>query len=255
MSVQLVSGSNLNISKQEAKEKAQAFVALDDYQLQRLARVSSYNPKEAKSDRNKMALLIGATPFVHSVIDGSIKGDSLGSKAMIAGKTGAGWAVALGVLGVYGSLKHLVNKHNPSLANFEAQNPLVSFVADMGMFVVGTFFAHKAIGKVLSHSPSISNKIGEYSVRAHDALNKTSLNTKILPKISEGLAKFKTSMPKLAGAGNYMLRNSIWILFGSTIALSMAQRAKSNSKVENNYQKLKEIQLQTAQYLDNNPNI
>lgn len=255
MPIQSVNGSNASMSKQDARAKAQAFVAMNDSQLNSLARISSYNHKDAQSQRNQMALLLGATPIIHSLTEGAIRGDCLGSKALIASKVGAGWAVALGVLGVFSSLKNVINKHNPSLANFEAQNPVMSFVADIGVFLGGTFLAHMGISKALKHAPSITEKINEYSARVYHALNKTSLNNKTLPKISEQLAKFKNSMPKLAGAGKFVMKNSIWFLFGSTIALSMAHRAKNDNKVEQNYQKLKEIQLQTAQYLDKNTEI
>lgn len=271
MSVQAITSSNTIINQQDARDKAQAFVNLDDHQIRTLARASSYDEKEAQHQRRIATGLLWAVPIVDSLSSGILKkvdnhanefGEvthstraTLGSKLGAVGKTAAFWTALAAGIKLYDFTKKAIGEKVPGVKKFEQQNSGLSFLVDLGVIYAGYYFGRLGFEKLKGNPPKFIEPIKKQISKVKELIDNSSLNTKTLPWLSQHTEELKLKMPKTAGVAKFVLKHSIWITLGTMVGLGIAQLVRNSNKVEKNYKKLKEIQLETAKALDKSSNI
>lgn len=267
MQVKSVENTNSNIGFRSKKriEEATAFVNMDDSQLQFLAYTGTLDKNKEKKRRNSLTRTFYALPVVDTIASGILAKRVYENKAGIkrvgktllstrvkaAGITAGIWGLALTGIGMYNVIKRSIVSHSETLQNFERNNPVTSFLLDVGAIFGGLALGGVGIAKFMKKHPEKVVNLNKKANKVLAKLDKTKLNKEILPSISKGVAKVAQKAPWAIKAGKFALVNSIWAILGVAL-LKMAKYAKDDRKeAEQNYQILKNKQLGTAKYLVN----
>ena len=257
MQVQSVANNRASVkfSADPNTERAKAFVNMKDSQLKTLAYVTAHDKKTEKRTRKSITSTLYALPIAASLSSGILTKGELGTKAIATAKSAGSWGFALLTLGVFNAAKNAVVSRSEKLQNFEQNNPIVSTLADVGLFLgalsLGNKGAKRVAAKVFEKAPNFVAKMFTKLENAEKAINKTILNTKFLPSIKNNIAKLENKAPWAVHAGTAVVANSVLILFlaGLIRGNSDAKQAKKN--VEQNYKALKTAQFETARHLTN----
>lgn len=259
-------------SKNKNIEGASAFVNMDDSQVKELAYVMSYEQQHHKKKRhhNSLNSLFYAIPVVDTLAAGilalktsrvtpsqaaELRKVPMSSRLAATGLAAGGWAVALGVIGAYNIVKKAFISNSKSAQHFQKNNPVESFIVDMGVIFAGFIAASKGIGKLIKHFPKAAGEFEAKAVNVLEKADKSSFNNKILPKLAKGAENFAKRMPAAAKASRYVLANSVWILFGLGL-LKMGhdqnkERKNFEKNVHKNFKEIKKAQLEVAKHLNN----
>ena len=270
MSVQAISAVPLNADskinpKSDAQAEAQAFVSLNNSQLKTLAQMKSYNKKEREQQRKTLAGLFLAIPVVDiarrgimqkvsividkkGVIQGLVK-SPLSAKVASSARSALFWGGSLAVVGALNALKNKAESKSPALKDFDRNNPVLSLLGDMMICFATLLLGYKGIGKILEKSPKTVNKIVEKIINVSAKIDKTKLNTEVLPKLSKKFESFEEKFPSISSALNFTLDNALFFMLGGIVTTGFVQSVKNHDKVEKNYQELKDLQLAMAKSL------
>lgn len=287
--------SNVNFqSKNKNIEGASAFVNMNDDQIKDMAYIMSYEQRrhQKKHNNNSLNSMFYAIPVVDTIASAilvsksqfaqkhcinlrnhdrlqspsdveslfhNLQNANLKNRMKAAGSTAKGWVLALGVIGVYNLAKKAIVSHSESMQHFQKDNPVASFIVDMGVIIAGFVAGAKGLARLENKFPKTVKEFDTKSNKILSKLNKTKLNTKALPKMIEGFEKFSERMPRVANATRFALRNSVWILFGLGLVQMGRHQNKERKKIEKgfkkdvkrNYKELKKAQFETAKHLSN----
>lgn len=282
------SGVNFQ-SKNNKVESASAFVNMNDAQVKELAYVMSYEQqRHKKKHHNALNSMFYAIPIVDTIASGimvakspfavqhlfklknhdrlqyvsdaesafnSFKNASLKNRMKAMGSTAKTWAVLLGVIGVYNLAKNVIVSSSKPLKHFQQDNPVASFIVDMGLIIGGFMAGVRGLARLENKFPKTVKEFDAKSNKLLSKLNKTKLNTKYLPKMAENVDKFAQRMPGVVKAGRFALLNSVWILFGlGLIKMGYDQhKARKNfdKNVHKNFKEIKKAQLEVAKHINN----
>lgn len=281
MQVQAIkSNTNFEAKRRNNTDDIETFVSLDDSQLRYCAYMNNNDPRENRRDAKKANALFLAIPIVDTIASAvlvqkrtnpvvltkqsleainPIRSRKLLAKAPLSLRAGAAaeaglfWAGALTLIGLYNVIKKGLTANSKSAKNFERTNPVTSFVVDMGIIFAGFIGINHLLAK--STVKSLNENPGRLITKWKNIqseflkLDKTNFAKKTMPKIQKSLTNFINNSPKLAKAGRFALANSVWILFGAMILNSMHNSTKKNRRIENDYQQLKQTQLEAAKFL------
>lgn len=222
------------------------FVNMDDAELATIAQLKASKDNYNKRHKQSMNSALYALPVVASLSSGIMAGGELSNRAKAAGTTGAGWLGALLLLGVYDKVKNSIVSKSEKLQDFQQNHPILSLALDFGLFT-GAFFAGdkavrtglnklKNVSKYADLKASLSNKI-------KNALDNSVVNKRILPKITENVAKLAERARWAHNAGAAVIENSVWI-----VLLASIMRGSSNIKQHNENVKMRFDELKTAQF-------
>lgn len=271
--------SNVRFKSRNNVDKAAAFVNLDDNQLKELAYVMSYDKDSQKKHKKSLLSSFYAIPIVDTIASGilvskssfgrnlieklvdkrgfdgeqvarALNNASLKTRLKSAGSTAGFWALILGGIGIYDGVKKLAAKKSDSINHFQKDNPISSFVVDMGIILGGCALGAKGLKKLQEHFPSAKKEIAIKTNRVLGKLNRTKFNKDILPKLAEGTATLSSKAPWAVNAGRFALANSVWIMFGLSLLKTSNSQKHERQKVEHNFHKLKSAQLETAKQLN-----
>jgi len=235
------------------RDKAVAFVNLDDQQVRRLAYLSSVDKKGDKKNRQSALSMLYALPIVAGLSRGILKEGKLSTKAFAASKTAGGWVAGLMALGAYNMIKKAVISDSKTVKNFEANNPVASMVIDVGIFAgvlaLGTKNAGKLRAKIAKVAPKLVKNVISKLITAKTFLDKTKLNKEILPKVTKHVASLAEKAPWATGASRFVLRNSVLVLLFAGILKSSSDSKQKQERIVNNYKQIKEAQYQIAKRL------
>lgn len=259
--------SNINV------DKAQALVNMSDNQLRALAYSDADKRDDKRASRNIAATFV-AMPIVNSIARGVLAENvvavkarfggvelksrlkapaSMGERLFRTGGTAIGWAYALGVIGIYSGIRHLVSKNSRDVKQFDNEHPVLSFAADLGLIFAACILGAKGISKLnekfAKKCPKTAEEIGEKFTKMLENVDKGKFNQKTLPKWVEGFAKFEKDSPTLAKTGKFALANSMWILLGAAVAQMLVHGGRKQNSTEQNYHALKGAQLDAARQL------
>ncbi len=242
-----ISGVNFTSNNDEgasiARAKAIAFVNMDDAQLKNLAYVASFDKKHKKSS-NASALL--ALPIVAGLSKGILTPGKLSGKTIAAAKTGANWGFGLIVLGVYNSIKKAVASKSPKVQEFESNHPLASLALDLVVLAGALTLGSKGLTKIRA---KIVAKLPKEIAATKIMLDKTKINTKYLPKITEHVSKIAQTAPWAVKAGAFVVDNAVYIPLMAGFLKSSNNIKQQHEKIRNNYYQLKEAQSEIAKKL------
>jgi hypothetical protein len=241
-------------------ENASTIVNLDDSQLRLLANVKAIDKEESKKHKNSVVNFFYAMPIVDTIARGILAESSPLSKRLGAmGRTASVWGAILGVSSVYGAAKKSLVSNSPTLQKFEKNNPVASFIADVGMIMGGVTLTSLGLGKLvektLSKKPELVEKLGQHVQDVAKVIDNSKCNTKYLSKITEFAGRVAEKAPWLAKTSKFALRNSLWILAGMALYKTISYSDKKQKQVEKNYQELKQEQNNVAKFLVNESNI
>ncbi len=183
-----------SVSFKSAQDNEHALLYNSDDQMYAAA---SNGPLHRLSDVSKKTAktVIIAAPIVDAFLGGAAQNGALTSKlsksAVILGKWGAMFAVALGVFGI----KKAVNNNVKPLKEFDKKHPAMSFVIDFAALFGGlsvlSGFGGKIAEKAKELLPGVSQKFGSGKSTLKNVINKTAFNT----KLNNSFDKFMTSHP------------------------------------------------------------
>lgn len=264
-----------------ARARAVAFVKMNDNQIKRLAYMTAYDKKEDNKNRSSLVSALYAMPVAATLTDGILTKDLLVNR-MLAGKQGPvsaaeraalskkvvvnlsnrvsessktalGWGFGLVMLGVYNSFRNVIVSSSPKLKKFEQNNPFAALIADLGIFcgiaALGYKGAQRIGQRMVSHTPDAVANVNTMKNEFFKGLNKSKFNKKVLPAIVDGVEKFAKKAPITAGVGKFLLANSVWIVFFSSLFKGTGHAKQERDRIENNYFALKKAQCDTAKYL------
>lgn len=260
--------TNFEAKRRNNVEDIETLVNLDDSQLRYIAQLNNQNSKKNKQDAKKANALFWAIPIVDTIASGVLFAKTsridkqttkeliktpLSSRAAVATGAGARWAGALGVIGIYSVAKKALVSNSKHLQYFEQNNPMASFLIDMGVLFTALTAGQRLLEKKLSKSFETSpektvdklSKIGQKFTK----LDETKFAKNTFPKIQKSLTNFVEKTPKLAKAGRFALANSVWILLGAGLLSSAHNSVKKSRRIEENYNQLKQTQFEAAKFL------
>lgn len=254
MQVQSI-GNNIRFSSDANTEKAKAFVNMNDSQIKTMAYIAAQDKNTEKKSKKSIISSLYALPVVASISSGILTKGRLGTRAVATGKTAASWGGALLVLGGYNAVKNAVVSRSEKLQKAEQENPLLSLIADVGLFIgalsLGTKGARKAGAKLLEKSPNLALNAFTKLQDTKRLINKSMLNKKVLPAILNGVSKLEKKAPWAVAAGTTVIANSVLITFLTGILRGNSHVKQTNKEIEKNYKELKEAQINTAKHLTN----
>lgn len=237
----------------DRKAVAKAFVDMDDNQIRHLAYSSAYDKNRERHHNNSMLTAFYAMPVVASLSDGILTKGSLGLKAGVTAGTAAAWGFGLLMLAGYNHIKRAVVSDSPKLAKFEQNNPVASFLIDLGIFLgvaaLGFRGAGKLGEKLVEKHPDLAVRIANKGQSMLTSLNKSNFNKKTLPAMNKSVDEFAEKAPALFGTGRFILANSVWILLLGSIIKGASHTNNTNDKIVEKYHELKHAQFDAAKYL------
>lgn len=274
MQTPAISNINQNVKfRSHIDPEAQALVNMSDAQLRQLAYLSTDKNEDKRANRAIIGTFL-AMPIVDSIANGVLAENavcakakfgelelksklkmpaSMGERLFKTGGTAVGWAYALGIIGIYSALKHVVSDNSSDVKKFDQQHPVLSFAADLGLIFGACVLGAKGISKLsekfAKKCPKSAEEIGEKFGKMFENIDKGHFNRKTLPKWVDGFAKFEEKSPILAKTGKFTLANSMWILLGAAIAQMVIHGSKKQNGFEQNYHALKGLQLDAAKQL------
>lgn len=260
--------TNFEAKRRNNVEDIETLVNLDDSQLRYIAQLNNQNTKKNKRDAKKANAMFWAIPIVDTIASGVLFAKTsridkeltkeliktpLSLRALETTGVGARWAGALGIIGVYSLAKKSLVSNSKHLQYFEKNNPMASFLIDMGVLftalISGERLLAKKLGKSFKEAPekTINNINNVYKKFAK--LDETKFAKNTFPKIQKSLTNFVEKTPKLAKAGRFALANSVWILLGAGLLSSAHNSVKKSRRIENDYNQLKQTQFEAAKFL------
>lgn len=239
------------------KERLFAFVNMDDSELKELAvaKVQQNDEEKDKKDSKSILKMFYAIPIVDSIARGSLAKSPLSSIAKKTGRIAGEWALILGTVGIYNAIKKKINSNSPKLENIQQEHPISSLAFDLGVL-----FTALSIGNLAFKSPKLEafknnseifKNLQGFGEKIAEFLDKTAFNTKVLPKISNGISKVTEYTPWVTKTAKFALANTMFILLGAALLKGAAAVKKKNEQVEHKYDKLKNKQLKYAKSLVN----
>lgn len=293
MQLQAVNNTKSNVnfqSKNNNIESASAFVNMDDSKVKELAYVMSYEQQRhhKKHHNNALNSMFYAIPIVDTLASGimvakspfarkhlfklmnnnrlqfpsdvesafnNLKNAGLKNRMKAMGSTAKTWAVLLGIIGIYNLAKNAIVSSSKPLKHFQQDNPVASFIVDMGLIIAGFMAGSRGLATLENKFPKAVKEFDAKSNKFLSKLNKTKLNTKVLPKMVENADKFAQRMPNVVKAGRFALLNSVWILFGLGLVKmgydQHKERKNFEKNVHKNFKEIKKAQLAVAKQINN----
>jgi len=257
MRIQSIGNNRINVkfSSDADTERAKAFVNMDDSQLKTLAYLANRDKSTEKKTKNSINSTLYALPIAASLSSGILTKGKLGTRVLATGKTAANWGFGLLVLSALNLAKKAVVSRSEKLQQLENNHPIISLIADLGLFMgvlaLGAKCARNVGAKIFEKTPKTVLKLFTKLQNAKRLINKTKLNTKVLPSIIAGVAKIATRAPWAVAAGATIVANSVYILFLAGIIKGTKCAKQEQMRVENNFKSLKLAQLDTAKHLTN----
>lgn len=278
MQVQSVNSkiNKTNFGSSSQLDKALEFINMNNSQINQMA-LQKTNEEQAKKKNYLKSLLItlplvdtlskfimqnggimteGKINFNNKMYDNfKVLPGSLSQKMSAAGHTAMKWGGVILVLGIYNSIKNAVVSKSEKMQNFEKRHPLASMFADLGMFLATLSLAEKGSNKIaekmINKTPGFIAKVSTKVSNVKSWLDTTTVNTKVLPKISELFGRLSKKAPLLAAAGTLTLLAAPWIVIFNSIVKASKQNREYNAKFLNNYLAIKENQIDTARHISN----
>lgn len=159
-------------------------------------------------------------------------------------KSGAAWAVTLGVADAVIGAKNLLSRKSEAVNEFDRKNPVLSFFGTLGVALAALYYAPKGISKLLSKiKPEKMAKITQRIGKAGDKINKSKFLESIA-KPFRSLAKKTPSALKEAGKVAVSWAPDAMLL--GTLIHALSSGYRQNSEYSKNYSNLKEKQLNIA---------
>lgn len=260
MHVQQILNRETSFKSREKIQTAIELVNMDDSQLASLANAISNTNEQRKKQRRNAALLTLALPITDTIskgilttqgaINAKLPKCNLPARAVVMGRTLAGWTLVLGGIGIYNAIKQGFASESPGLRKFERKHPVQSLLVDLGVILGASalFITNKnAIKKsVLKHFPEAIKNFNDQARTLLISLENSKFNKNILPKLTETISK-----SGFAPAGKFLARNALWLVFGAGILKLWGDTAKQGRKTEKVYYELKQEQNNAADYVVN----
>lgn len=237
-----------------------AVISLDDNSIRQIAYAKTMATVDDKKHRNISKAMFISIPVVAGIATALLnpaKISVLGKEVSgVAGRLGNGAVSALGwgaLLGLASGVNAVVDKAekvSPDIKKFNRENPVLSFIGQMGAFVGTVLLAGKylpkAVNGIVKHiKPETLNKVGTKLSRAAENFNNNNI-TKTIAKSARKLADNKYLEP-LKGVVKASLNWAPSLLLWGGVLHSLNHANVREREFVKNYSELKDFQSQLAQ--------
>lgn len=282
MQIQSIDNSNVKFKSRNKLDQVSAFVNMDDAQLLQHAKAEGYDKQKDKKNKKGFTKMLYALPLVDTLASGVVvvrktnldkktlkycRKAPLSLRTALMAKTAVIWGVGITAVSLYNLGKKAITANSEKAKKFEQNNPMKSFMIDIGVlmtaFMFGTEPLLKAVNKKIAKLREKSfnknpEKFVENEIKANkkvlnavDWLDNTKLNKVFIPKAGKFVKTMTHKAPFLAKTARFAAVNSIWVLLGLGLAKAVDRSKHEHNRVEKNYVNLKMKQLEAAKYLSN----
>lgn len=170
------------------------------------------------------------------------------------GKTALGWTGTLAFFEALFAGKNLLSLKSEKVRNFDREHPVISVLTSAGVAIASAILGGKALQKIAPKiskmiSPklktNVAKTVGNFIGKVDDKV----VNSKVLGKISKGVAKVPSAIKNLVG---FALQFGPLALISASIVHSTRFANAKSSMAAENYAELKQAQAQVREALDKN---
>ena len=231
--------------RNELSEKS--FVMLPDKQIRQLAKEKTEQIYPGDSFRKKTNALYYSLPLLGGIATAAAVKGSPARKAIKGAKSGALWAGALGILGLYNKASNAVVERSPKLKEQTQKHPFASTILDLSLAFAGVDAGTRLLNKGLS-AVKVPRKV-------INNINNSKLVKNIIPDLKNGFGNIvskapefiQNSLPKVKKAGTFVVKNSPLIAIGGLLLAGVGHSLKKEKIYNSKYNEVKDLQLSIAQ--------
>jgi len=245
--------------RKNPRANVDAIISLDDNAIKSLAYAKTMATVEDDKHRKISKAMFWSIPAVAGVATALLnpaKASVLGkeftgvaARLTNGAKTGAVWGVLLGIASGLNGVLGLAEKKSPEVRKFTRENPVVTFIGQMGA-LIGTValagkYLPKAVDKLAKHiKPSTIDKAADSIAKGADKLNNAKF-TKYVSKNARKLADSRLFEP-LKGITKTALSWAPSLLLWGGVLHSINHSNVREREFVKNYSELKDFQSQLA---------
>ena len=224
-----------------------SFVLMPDKAVREMAREKTNEQYNDSGFRKNVNAVFYSLPVIGGVSAAAMTKGSAARKAMNGAKSGALWAGAVGILGLYDVASRAILKNSPKMREKVDKHPVASTIADLSLAFLSIDLGTWAINKGLADVKP-SKKVVE-------VINNSKFVKEFVPKVKAGLENITEKAPKLVQpmlpaakkAGEFVVKNAPLLAIGGILLAGIGNSIKKDKLYNNNYDRLKDMQLDVAQ--------
>jgi len=245
--------------RKNPRHNVDAIIALDDNTIKKLAYAKTVATVDDKKHRKISNGIFLSIPFVAGAATALLapsKSGVLGKEISgIAGrllngaKSAAGWGVLLGLATGINNAIDFAEKKSPEVRNFTRENPVLTFIGQIGAFIgavaLGGKYLPKAAESIAKHiKPQSFDKFTNKIVKGADKFNNSRITRKFA-KFARNLADNKYFEPLKSVTKTALSWAPSILLWGGVIHSIDHSNVKQREFVKN-YSEMKEFQSRLA---------
>ena len=224
-----------------------SFVLMPDRAVREMAREKTNEQYNDLGFRKKVNAVFYSLPVIGAASAAAMTKGSPARKAMAGAKNGALWAGAVGVLGLYDVASRAVLKNSPKIQESVQKHPVASTIADLSLAFLSVDLGTRLINRGLADVKPSKKVVG--------AINNSKFVKEFIPKVTGGLENVvakapelvKQMLPAVKKAGNFVVKNAPLLAIGGILVAGIGNSLKKDRIYNNNYDRLKDMQLDVAQ--------
>lgn len=245
--------------RKNPRHNVDTIIALDDNAIRKLAYAKTVATVEDDKHRKISKAMFWSIPFVAGAATALLapsKSGVLGKEISgVAGrmlngaKSAAGWGVLLGLASAVNGAFNLAEKKSPEVRKFTKENPVVTFIGQIGAFIgavaLGGKYLPKMVNGVAKHiKPQSFDKFANKIVNGADSLNSNKITKKVV-KFARNLADNKYLEPLKSVAKTALNWAPSVLLWGGVLHSLNHDRVRQSEFVKN-YSEIKDYQARLA---------
>jgi len=224
-----------------------SFALMPDKQVKELAREKANEQYNDYGFRKKTNAVFYSLPLIGAASAAAMAKGSPARKVLTGAKAGALWGGAVGVLGLYDVASRAVLKNSPEVQEKVQKHPFASTIADLSLAFLSVDLGTRLINKGLADVKP--------SKKIVSAINDSKFVKEFMPKVKDGLEEtlskapnvVKQILPAVKKAGNFVVKNAPLLAIGGILVAGIGNSLKKDKIYNNNYDRLKNMQLDIAQ--------
>ena len=245
--------------RKNRRHNVDSVIALDDNAIRQIAYAKTVATVEDDKHRKISKGMFWSVPFVAGLATAILapsKSKVLGKEISgVAGRifngsaTAAGWGAVLGVATAVNSAFGLAEKKSPEVRKFAKDNPVLTFIGQIGAFVgalaLGGKYLPKMVDGVAKHiKPKSLEQFADKIVKGADSFNNNKI-TKKVAKYARQIADNKYLEPLKSVAKTALNWAPSLLLWGGILHSINHDRVRQSEFVKN-YSEMKEFQSRLA---------
>lgn len=224
-----------------------SFVLMPDVAVREVAREQTKEQYNDSGLKKKLNAVFYSLPLIGGVSAAAMTKGSPARKVMSGAKSGALWAGAVGILGVYDAVSKAVLKKSPKMQEKVDRHPVTSTIADLSLAFLSIDFGTRLLNKGLDRIKPSKKVVA--------AINNSKIAKEFVPNLKNGLNSLtakapeviKQILPPVKKAGKFVVKNAPLLAIGGILFAGIGNSLKKDKIYHNNYDRLRDMQLDAAQ--------